>query len=129
MAQSERNFHSKTRGGKNANRQLGTNTKKAYRQPSEQLFPNRRPLSNPNVTKYIQTYIRYKQHKISTSKHKAIRSTTEIMTWNDQYYKINGQLKVGYHFFIFSSGLEILYRQPGGTIYGLTKVLLHMENS
>ena len=29
------------------------NTKRTYGQPSEQLFPKRRPLSNPNRTKII----------------------------------------------------------------------------
>ena len=33
------------------NRQSGTYTKKAYRNPSKQLFPSRRPLSYPNITK------------------------------------------------------------------------------
>ena len=28
---------------------VGTYTKKTYRKPSEQLFPNRRPLSYPNL--------------------------------------------------------------------------------
>ena len=34
------------------------------RKPSEQLFPNRRSLSYPNLTKTMKTYIRFKQHKI-----------------------------------------------------------------
>ena len=36
--------------------------------PREQLFPNRRPLSYPNLTKTMKTYIRFKQHKNSTPK-------------------------------------------------------------
>ena len=36
----------------------------------------------------MKTYIRLKQHKNSTPKHKAIRTTTEVSPWNDQYYKI-----------------------------------------
>ena len=35
----------------NLNLQLGTNIKKTYCKPSEQLFTNRRPLSYPNLTK------------------------------------------------------------------------------
>ena len=52
--QSERNSHSKNRGGKKLNGQLGTYTKKTFRKPCEQLFPIRvirQPLSNPNLTK------------------------------------------------------------------------------
>ena len=41
-------------------------SKKTYRKPSEQLFSNRRPLCYPNLTKNMKTYIRCKQHKIST---------------------------------------------------------------
>ena len=32
--------------------------KRTYRKPSEQLFPNRRPLSYLNLTKTMKTYIR-----------------------------------------------------------------------
>ena len=42
----------KTEIKKKLNWQSGTYTKKAYRKPSEQLFPNRRPLSYPNLIKY-----------------------------------------------------------------------------
>ena len=38
----------KLRGGKKLKLLFGTNTKKTYRKPSEQLFPNRRSLSYPN---------------------------------------------------------------------------------
>ena len=41
-----------------------------YRKPSEQLFLNRWPLSFPNLTETMNTYIRFKQHKTSTTKHK-----------------------------------------------------------
>ena len=36
-----------------------------YRKPSEKLFPNRRPLSYPNLNKKktLKTHIRFKQHK------------------------------------------------------------------
>ena len=47
MTQSERNFHSISQGvGKKWH--PGTYTKKTCSQPSEQLLPNRRPLSNLN---------------------------------------------------------------------------------
>ena len=36
---------------------------KTYRNPSEQLFPNRWPLSYPNSNKNVKTYTRLKQHK------------------------------------------------------------------
>ena len=42
---------------------LGNYTKKTYCKPSEQLFPNRRPLSYPNLTQNMKMYIRFKQHK------------------------------------------------------------------
>ena len=34
-----------------------------YRKSYEQLFPNRRPLSYPNLDKNMKTHIRFKQHK------------------------------------------------------------------
>ena len=37
-AQSEKNSHSKNRGGKKLNQQSGTYTMKTYRKPNEQLF-------------------------------------------------------------------------------------------
>ena len=50
MAQSERNSHSINRGvGKKLKWHLGTYTKKAYRKPSEQLFPNWRPLTRTEL--------------------------------------------------------------------------------
>ena len=57
MAQSERNSHAKNRAGKNL---IDNKVLKLYRKPSKQLhvFPNRRPLSNPNLTTYMKTYIR-----------------------------------------------------------------------
>ena len=74
----------KTEVGKNTNWQLGTYTYRTYRKPSEQLFPNRRPLSYPHLTKTMKTYICSKQHKKSTQKHKTNRTTTEVSPWNDQ---------------------------------------------
>ena len=34
----------------------------------------------------------FKQHKISTLKHKTIRTTTDVSSWNDQEYKSTGGL-------------------------------------
>ena len=41
---------------------------KTYRKPSEQLFPNRRPLSNLNFNKNMKTHIRIKQYNNLTPK-------------------------------------------------------------
>ena len=38
-------------GEEKLNWQSGINTKRTYRKPSGQLFPNRRPLCYPNLTK------------------------------------------------------------------------------
>ena len=40
----------------------------------------------------MKTYIRLKQHKHSTPKHKTIRTTKEVSPWNEQLYKITGGL-------------------------------------
>ena len=48
MAQSERNPAPLTEGWEKTKRHLGTYTKKTHRKLSEQLFPNRRPISLPN---------------------------------------------------------------------------------
>ena len=61
--QSAKNSHSKNRGGKKRNQQSGTDTKKTFRKPNEQLFPNRWPLSYLNLTKTMKTQIRRQQHK------------------------------------------------------------------
>ena len=41
------------------------------KKPREQLFPNRRPLSYPNLNKYMKRYmyIRFKQHKNRLQNH------------------------------------------------------------
>ena len=57
---------------------------KTYRKQSEQLFRNRRPRSYPNLNKNMKTYIRFKQHKNTTPKHRTNGSTTEVSLWNDQ---------------------------------------------
>ena len=85
MAQSERNFHSKKRGGKNLNKQSGT---KIYRKPSEQLFSQTETLSYPKLTKNMKTYIRCKQHKKTTPKYKTVNKNKHmsiaVSPWNDQ---------------------------------------------
>ena len=65
IAQPERNPHSTNRGVRKK-----TKMTFRYRQPSEQLFPNKRPLTYPNLTENMKTYIRLKQHKNSTPKHR-----------------------------------------------------------
>ena len=57
-----------TEGWEKLKLHLSTYIKKTYCKPSEQLFPNRRPLSHPNLTKNMKTHIRIKQHKNSTPK-------------------------------------------------------------
>ena len=50
--------------GKKPNQQSGTDTKKTFRKPNEQLhLPNRWPLSYLNLTKNMKTHIRRQQHK------------------------------------------------------------------
>ena len=55
---------------------------RTYRKPSGQLFSNRRSLSYPNLTKSMKTYIRFNQHKKSTTKHKTNRTITAVSHWN-----------------------------------------------
>ena len=43
---------------------LGTYTKKTYRKPGEQLFPNRWPLSNPKLFKNMKMHISANSTKI-----------------------------------------------------------------
>ena len=85
-AQSEKDSHSKNRGGKKPNQQSGTYTMKHIVSRMSSYFPNRWPLSYLNLTKNMKTYIRRQQHKKSfqTPRHKTKRTTTEVSTWNDQ---------------------------------------------
>ena len=85
-AQSEKDSHSKNRGGKKPNQQSGTYTMKHIVSRMSSYFPNRWPLSYLNLTKNMKTYIRRQQHKIffQTPRHKTKRTTTEVSTWNDQ---------------------------------------------
>ena len=79
-----------------------------YFEPSEQLFPNRRPLSYPNLTETIKSHMRFKQHKTSTPKHKTNKTTTEVSPWNDQLYKIT--LGEGLNRFYNISNLTLIFR-------------------
>ena len=85
-AQSEKDSHSKNRGGKKPNQQSGTYTMKHIVSRMSSYFPNRWPLSYLNLTKNMKTYIRLQQHKkiFQTPRHKTKRTTTEVSTWNDQ---------------------------------------------
>ena len=62
-AQSEKDSHSKNRGGKKPNQQSGTYTMKHIVSRMSSYFPNRWPLSYLNLTKNMKTYIRRQQHK------------------------------------------------------------------
>ena len=62
-AQSEKDSHSKNRGGKKPNQQSGTYTMKHIVSRMSSYFPNRWPLSYLNLTKNMKTHIRRQQHK------------------------------------------------------------------
>ena len=62
-AQSEKDSHSKNRGGKKPNQQSGTYTMKHIASRMSSYFPNRWPLSYLNLTKNMKTHIRRQQHK------------------------------------------------------------------
>ena len=62
-AQSVKDSHSKNRGGKKPNQQSGTYTMKHIVSRMSSYFPNRWPLSYPNLTKNMKTYIRRQQHQ------------------------------------------------------------------
>ena len=62
-AQSERDSHSKNRGGKKPNQQSGTYTMKHIVSRMSSYFPNRWPLSYLNLIKNMKTYIRRQQQK------------------------------------------------------------------
>ena len=71
-AQSEKDSHSKNRGGKKPNQQSGTYTMKHIVSRMSSYFPNRWPLSYLNLTKNMKTYIRRQQHK-KNFKHQDIK--------------------------------------------------------
>ena len=62
-AQSEKDSHSKNRGGKKPNQQSGTYTMKHIVSRMSSYFPNRWPPSYLNLTKNMKTHIRRQQHK------------------------------------------------------------------
>ena len=53
-------------------------TKRTYGQPSEQLFPNRWPLSNRNRTKNNRNTHKVKCHRNSDNKNRQQRTTTKL---------------------------------------------------
>ena len=62
---------------------LGTYIKKTYSKPSEQLFPNTRPLSYLNGLKYENIH-KAQITQIFDRKTQTIRTTTEVSPCNDQ---------------------------------------------
>ena len=60
MVQSEKITSSQTKEWQKTKTSLNYLYQETYRKPSEQLFPNRQPLSYPNFTKNLKTYIRLK---------------------------------------------------------------------
>ena len=62
-AQSEKDSHSKNRGGKNQTNNQVLYTMKHIVSRMSSYFPNRWPLSYLNLTKNMKTYIRRQQHK------------------------------------------------------------------
>ena len=75
-AQSERHSTLQTPRWENLNLQLGTYTKKTYRMPSEQLFPNRRP--------WPLSY----QNSIVTNGHlNPILASSYLMKWHLSFQK------------------------------------------
>ena len=62
-AQSEKDSHSKNRGGKKQTHSQVLYTMKHIVSRMSSYFPNRGPLSYLNLTKNMKTYIRRQQHK------------------------------------------------------------------
>ena len=60
------------------------NTTRTYGQPSEQLFPKRLPLSNPNRTKNNMNTRKVKRHRNSDTKSRQQRTKTKQPHWNGQ---------------------------------------------
>ena len=71
-AQSEKDSHSKNRGGKKTKLTVRYLYHETYRDRMSSYFPNRWPLSYLNLTKNMKTYIRRQQHKkfFQTPRHK-----------------------------------------------------------
>ena len=67
--------------------------KRTQCKPSEQLFPNRQPISYPNLHKNVKTYIiRFKQHKNRLQKLKQMEPQQKyhLGTISNTTYKITG---------------------------------------
>ena len=62
-AQSEKDSHSKNRGGKKPNQQPGTQIMKHIVSRMSSHSPNRRPPNHLNLTKNMKTHTRHQQHK------------------------------------------------------------------
>ena len=61
------------------------NTNRTHGQPSEQLFPKRFPLSNPNRTNNNINKHKVKRPRHSDNKNRQQRTTTELPPWNGQW--------------------------------------------
>ena len=72
-AQSEKDSHSKNRGGKKPNQQSGTYTMKHIASRMSSYFPNRWPLSYLNLTKNMKTHIR-RQSRFVAEKYACVNS-------------------------------------------------------
>ena len=58
----------------------------------------------------MKTYIRLKQHKNSTPKHKTLRTTAEVSPWNDQQYKsLGGGVNQFYRALTSPSSSEVVH--------------------
>ena len=57
----------------------GQNIMSTDGQPSEQLFPKRWPLSNPNRTKNNMNTSKVKRHRNSDTKNRQQRTTTKLL--------------------------------------------------
>ena len=99
-AQSERDSHTKNRGGKKPKQQSGTYTMKHIVSRMSSYFPNRWPLSYLNLIKNMKTYIRRQQHK-KKFKHQDIKqkeppqkyrlgtiSNTKLLAGLNRFYRI-----------------------------------------
>ena len=60
------------------------NTDITYGQPSEQLFPKRWPLNNPDRTEIDLNTRQVKRHRNSDTKNRHKRTTTKLPPWNGQ---------------------------------------------
>ena len=93
-AQSEKDSHSKNRGGKKPNQQSGTHPTKHIASRMSSYFPNRWPLSYLNLTKNMKTYIRRQQHKKKTQKEPPQKyrlgtiSNTKLLAGLNRFYRI-----------------------------------------